>query len=94
MIFSAPWALVSLARAEQGHSIQGMQDVPVLAAKPRFTDEEWKRLAEGLNRLGERAREKDMTLTYHHHMGTGGTDRCGGRPADGNDGSLSSLSPV
>ena len=60
-----------IGAAEQGHSIQGMQDVPVLEGKPRFTDEEWKRLAEGLNRLGERAREKGMTLTYHHHMGTG-----------------------
>ncbi len=60
-----------IGAAEQGHSIQGMQDVPVLESKPRFTDEEWNRLAGGLNRLGERAREKGMTLTYHHHMGTG-----------------------
>jgi inosose dehydratase len=60
-----------IGAAEQGKSIQGKQDVPVFSGKPRFTDEEWKRLAEGLNRLGERAREKDMTLTYHHHMGTG-----------------------
>ncbi|MEI6877343.1 MAG: TIM barrel protein, partial [Spirochaetota bacterium] len=27
--------------------------------------------SEGLNRLGERAKERGMTLTYHHHMGTG-----------------------
>ena len=60
-----------IGAAEQGHSIQGRQDVPVFEGKPRFSDDEWKRLAEGLNRLGERAREKDMTLTYHHHMGTG-----------------------
>ncbi|HVP17626.1 MAG TPA: myo-inosose-2 dehydratase [Spirochaetia bacterium] len=60
-----------IGAAEQGHSIQGMQDVPVFEGKPRFTEDEWKRLAEGLNRLGERAREKGMTLTYHHHMGTG-----------------------
>lgn len=60
-----------IGAAEQGGSIQGKQDVPVFAGKPRFTDDEWKRLAEGLNRLGERAREKGMTLTYHHHMGTG-----------------------
>lgn len=60
-----------IGAAEQGHSIQGKQDVPVFADKPRFTDDEWKRLAEGLNRLGQRAREKGMTLTYHHHMGTG-----------------------
>jgi inosose dehydratase len=60
-----------IGAAEQGKSIQGKQDIPVFDGKPCFTDEEWKRLAEGLNRLGERAREKDMTLTYHHHMGTG-----------------------
>jgi inosose dehydratase len=60
-----------IGAAEQGHSVQGKQDVPVFDGKPRFTDEEWKRLAEGLNRLGEKARGKGMTLTYHHHMGTG-----------------------
>jgi len=60
-----------IGAAEQGHSVQGKQDVPVLEGKPRFSEEEWKRLADGLNRLGERAKEKDMTLTYHHHMGTG-----------------------
>ncbi|HTP59073.1 MAG TPA: myo-inosose-2 dehydratase [Spirochaetia bacterium] len=60
-----------IGAAEQGHSIQGKQDVPVFEGKPSFTPEEWKRLSDGLNRLGERAKEKDMTLTYHHHMGTG-----------------------
>lgn len=60
-----------IGAAEQGHSIQGKQDVPILEGKPRFSEEEWKLLADGLNRLGERAREKEMTLTYHHHMGTG-----------------------
>jgi inosose dehydratase len=60
-----------IGAAEQGKSIQGKQDVPVLEGKPRFSDEEWKRLTDGLNRLGERARDKGMTLTYHHHMGTG-----------------------
>jgi len=59
-----------IGAAEQGHSIQGM-DLPVFDQKPSFSDEEWKRLTEGLNRLGEVAKEKDMTLTYHHHMGTG-----------------------
>jgi inosose dehydratase len=56
--------------AEQGHSIQGL-DLPIFDQKPTFTDDEWKRLSEGLNKLGERAEEKGMTLTYHHHMGTG-----------------------
>lgn len=57
--------------AEQGHSIQGMMDVPVLDKKPVFTEEEWKMLAEGLNTLGKLAAEKDMVVAYHHHMGTG-----------------------
>jgi inosose dehydratase len=59
-----------IGAAEQGHSIQG-QALPVFDNKPRFTDEEWKRLCEGLDKLGEKAREKGMALTYHHHMGTG-----------------------
>lgn len=60
-----------IGASEQGHSIQGMMEVPVLTQKPHFTDEEWKRLAEGLNELGRLAKEKGMTLTFHHHMGTG-----------------------
>ncbi|MDR1949827.1 MAG: myo-inosose-2 dehydratase [Spirochaetaceae bacterium] len=60
-----------IGAAEQGHSIQGRQDLPVFEAKPNFTDPEWKRLTEGLNRLGEKAADKGMRLTYHHHMGTG-----------------------
>jgi len=59
-----------IGAAEQGHSIQGL-DLPIFDQKPTFTDDEWKRLSEGLNKLGERAEEKGMTLTYHHHMGTG-----------------------
>jgi inosose dehydratase len=59
-----------IGAAEQGNSIQG-RDLPVFDAKPRFSEAEWKKLGEGLNRLGERAKEKGMALTYHHHMGTG-----------------------
>lgn len=57
--------------SEQGHSIQGMMDTPIFEEKPVFTDEEWAKLAEGLNKLGELAKEKDMKLVFHHHMGTG-----------------------
>ena len=60
-----------IGAAEQGHSVQGRQDVPIFEGKPEFTEEEWKRLAVGLNALGARAAEKGMTLAYHHHMGTG-----------------------
>jgi len=59
-----------IGAAEQGHSIQG-KALPIFEQKPHFTEEEWKRLTEGLNKLGERAKEKGMILTYHHHMGTG-----------------------
>lgn len=57
--------------AEQGHSIQGMMDVPVFDKKPIFTEEEWEKLARGLEELGKLAAEKDMKIVYHHHMGTG-----------------------
>jgi inosose dehydratase len=59
-----------IGAAEQGNSIQG-KNLPIFDAKPRFSEEEWKKLCEGLSRLGERAKEKGMALTYHHHMGTG-----------------------
>ncbi|WP_293893074.1 MULTISPECIES: myo-inosose-2 dehydratase [unclassified Sphaerochaeta] len=57
--------------AEQGNSIQGRQDLPVFDAKPVNTEAEWKLLIEGLNKLGRKAKEMGMQLTYHHHMGTG-----------------------
>lgn len=57
--------------AEQGHSIQGVQDAPIFEDKPLFTDAEWRALADGLNKLGAAAAERGMKLCYHHHMGTG-----------------------
>lgn len=56
--------------SEQGHSIQGQPDTPVFEAKYIMNDQEWERLAAGLNRLGQRAAQKGMKLVYHHHMGT------------------------
>lgn len=57
--------------SEQGHSVQGMMDTPVLSKKPHFTEEEWGKLARGLEGLGKLAAEKGMKIVYHHHMGTG-----------------------
>lgn len=57
--------------AEQGHSIQGLMDVPLFEKKPQFSEKEWEKLAAGLNHLGELAQEKKMSIVYHHHMGTG-----------------------
>ncbi|UOQ93324.1 myo-inosose-2 dehydratase [Halobacillus shinanisalinarum] len=56
--------------SEQGHSIQ-KEDVPLFEDKPHFNEQEWELLAEGLNTLGELAREKGMDIVFHHHMGTG-----------------------
>ena len=56
--------------AELGHAVH-QQPVYVLANKPVFSDEQWGRMVEGLNRLGRMAAEEDMRLCYHHHMGTG-----------------------
>jgi inosose dehydratase len=56
--------------AELGHAVH-QQPVYVLANKPVFSDEQWRRMVDGLNRLGRMAAEEDMRLCYHHHMGTG-----------------------
>jgi inosose dehydratase len=56
--------------AELGHAVH-QQPVFVLANKPVFSDEQWDRMVEGLNRLGRMAAEEEMRLCYHHHMGTG-----------------------
>ncbi len=55
--------------SEQSYSIQG-QDKPVFDAKPSFTEDEWKKVAEGYNKLAKLAAEKGMKVSLHHHMGT------------------------
>lgn len=56
--------------SEQSYSIQGMMEQPVWEGKHVMSDEEWKVLADGLNKLGKIAGDKGMMLTFHHHMGT------------------------
>lgn len=56
--------------SEQSYSTQGMLDQPIFEGKHIMNDEEWKKLAEGLNKLGQVAKDMGMTLTFHHHMGT------------------------
>ena len=57
--------------AEQGNSIQGKFDKAVFRDKPYNTEEQWKLLTDGLNKLGAVAQRIGLTMTYHHHMGTG-----------------------
>ncbi len=57
--------------SEQSYSVQGREDIPVFGHKHVMNDEEWKAFCEGMNRLGKIAKEEyDITLTFHHHMGT------------------------
>jgi inosose dehydratase len=56
--------------AELGHAVH-QQPVSLFANKPVFDDDQWRRLTQGLNRLGRRAAGAGMKLCYHHHMGTG-----------------------
>ncbi len=60
-----------IGASEQGNSIQGKPLNIFGNDKPVYTEEEWKKVTEGYNRLGKLAAEKGMRLTCHHHMGTG-----------------------
>jgi len=57
--------------SEQGNSIQGRRDLPILPNKPFYTDRQWETVIKGFNEMGRIARERGMFFTCHHHMGTG-----------------------
>ena len=56
--------------SEQSYSIQGKMEQPVWEGKYIMNEEERKLLADGMTQLGKIAKDKGMTLTFHHHMGT------------------------
>jgi inosose dehydratase len=47
------------------------QPVALVPNAPQFSEHQWKLLADGLNHLGEIARNQGVKMCYHHHMGTG-----------------------
>ncbi len=55
--------------AELGHAVH-QQPISLLPNKFVMNDDQWKRVAAGLDELGAMAVEKGMRLSYHHHMGT------------------------
>lgn len=59
-----------IGAAEVGNSVQGVQ-LPVIDAKPVFTEEQWQIIGRGFKEMAEIAEEKGIVLGYHHHMGTG-----------------------
>lgn len=56
--------------AELGGAVH-QKDVDPLKNRPKFTEQQWKDLLDGLNDLGAKAKENGMQLVYHPHIGTG-----------------------
>ena len=58
--------------AELGGAVhQQVPGVDPLTNRPKFTDDQWSDLLEGLNDLGAKATAAGMELVYHPHIGTG-----------------------
>jgi len=53
---------------ECGHCIQMTKKY--VFDRPKYSDIQWIKVAEGLNLVGELARENEMVIAYHYHMGT------------------------
>ncbi|WP_025742018.1 myo-inosose-2 dehydratase [Aquimarina pacifica] len=56
--------------AELGGSSH-QQPIALKANRPIFTDQQWGDVIKGLTHLGQIAKDANMRLCYHHHMGTG-----------------------
>ena len=56
--------------SEQSYSIQGNQELSIFENKATFTDDEFMRMCEGLNKLAEYAKSNGIRACFHHHMGT------------------------
>lgn len=56
--------------SEQSYSIQGNQDLSIFENKAKFTDDEFMKMCEGLNKLAEYAKSNGIRACFHHHMGT------------------------
>ncbi len=57
--------------SEQSYSVQGNEALSIFDNKVYFTDEEWDKLCDGLNKLGQLAADRGFKVCFHHHMGTG-----------------------
>lgn len=55
--------------SDQSFSVQHRQST-YFAEKPVLTDQQFKELGDGLNKLGKIAKENGMEIVYHHHMTT------------------------
>lgn len=56
--------------SEQSYSIQGKLDKRILKDKYVMNDDEWNRFTDGMNKLGQIAKDRGIKVCFHHHMGT------------------------
>lgn len=56
--------------AELGGAVHPLP-VAVFANRPKFSDDQWRALLDGINHVGQIATDNGMQLCYHPHMGTG-----------------------
>ncbi|WP_281658616.1 myo-inosose-2 dehydratase [Halobacillus sp. Cin3] len=56
---------------EVGSTIHNDITQPLFLNRPQLTDEQFDYLCEGLNQLGQMAKERGMALAFHYHIGTG-----------------------
>ncbi len=64
----------SIVVAELGGAVHQKKCVDPLVNRPHFTKKQWSDLVEGLNQLGSLAKDHNMQLVYHPHIGTGVED--------------------
>ncbi len=57
--------------AELSYAVHQKNWLDPLVARPKFNDAEWEDLLAGLNHLGQLAKDNNMQLIYHPHIGTG-----------------------
>lgn len=70
MMFLKKMGAKVIVVSEQGNSIQRKMDLPLFDNKPILDDNGWENLVSGLNLIGKIAEENEMSIVYHHHMGT------------------------
>lgn len=58
-----------LVLCETTRAVHGDRHCP-LSKRPTLDEAQWKRLAAGLNQVGEHVARRGLKLAYHHHMGT------------------------
>ncbi|MBL8955617.1 MAG: myo-inosose-2 dehydratase [Myxococcaceae bacterium] len=58
-----------LVLCETTGSVQGARGTPV-TKRPKLNEQQWQRLVEGLDALGDHCYQRGARLAYHFHMGT------------------------